>query len=176
VRGEAFMSNSTDEIKDIQKRLKAIENVLNELKERDLYIAEQIVSGAVKMELNIAARTMRGEEAKRFRKVFEQKDKATQAKLSEAKTVEQMFEVWIDFDHEIADYVRATKVDTADKAMEIAHSFIKKYVPVALPMKAEREGDVWLVDVDVGAFAAKIAKVKVDARTGDILSYEIPPK
>ncbi|MDI6814671.1 MAG: hypothetical protein QMC90_01095 [Dehalococcoidales bacterium] len=58
--------------------------------------------------------------------------------------------------------------------MEIAHSFIKKYSPVALPMKADKEGDVWLVDI--GPLAVKVAKVKVDARTGDILSYEIPPK
>jgi len=28
----------------------------------------------------------------------------------------------------------------------------------------------------VGALAVKIAKVKVDARTGDILSYDIPEK
>jgi len=60
--------------------------------------------------------------------------------------------------------------------MEIAHSFIKKYSPVALPLKAVKEGDAWLVDIDVGALAVKIAKVKVDARTGDILSYDIPEK
>ena len=60
--------------------------------------------------------------------------------------------------------------------MEIAHSFIKKYSPVALPLKAERKDDVWLVDIYVGALAVKIAKVKIDARTGDILSYDIPTK
>ena len=60
--------------------------------------------------------------------------------------------------------------------MEIAHTFIKKYSPVALPLKAVKEDDVWLVDIDVGALAVKIANVKVDARTGDILSYDIPQK
>jgi len=60
--------------------------------------------------------------------------------------------------------------------MDIAHTFIKKYSPVALPLKAVRENDVWLVDIDVGALAVKVAKVKVDARTGDILSYDIPER
>ena len=60
--------------------------------------------------------------------------------------------------------------------MEVAHSFIKKYSPVALPLKAVKEKDFWLVDIDVGALAVKVAKVKVDARTGDILSYEIPER
>ena len=31
----------------------------------------------------------------------------------------------------------------------------------------------WYVDIDVGALATKIAKIRIDARTGDILDYEI---
>ncbi len=101
---------------------------------------------------------------------------ATRDKIGALKAVKSVFDIAIRFDSEISDYIKAEKVATADQAMEIAHSFIKKYSPVALPMKADREGDVWLVDVDVGALSVKIAKIKVDARTGDILSYEIPPK
>ena len=106
----------------------------------------------------------------------EKKLDATTKELEDAQTIEDAFGVIYNFDKELTDYVRATKVDTADKAMEIAHSFIKKYSPVALPLKAIKEKDVWLVDIDVGALAVKVAKVKVDARTGDILSYDIPEK
>ncbi|GAI38294.1 unnamed protein product, partial [marine sediment metagenome] len=44
----------------------------------------------------------------------------------------------------------------------------------ALPVKAIREDNVWSVDIDVGPLAVKIAKVKIDAKTGGIISYEIP--
>ena len=67
-------------------------------------------------------------------------------------------------------------VKSASEATEVASSFIKKYIPIAQPVKAIRDDDVWLVDIDVGALAVKIAKVKIDAKTGDILSYEIPEK
>jgi len=66
------------------------------------------------------------------------------------------------------------EVESAAKATEIAHSFIKKYRPIALPLKAIRENDVWNVEIDVGPLAVKIAKVKIDAKTGGIISYEIP--
>ena len=66
------------------------------------------------------------------------------------------------------------EVKSAKEATEIAHSFIKKYRPIALPLKAVREGDVWFVEIDVGPLAVKIAKIKIDAKTGDIISYEIP--
>jgi len=66
------------------------------------------------------------------------------------------------------------EIKTAEKATAIAHSFIKKYRSFARPVKAIREDDAWLVDIDVGPLAAKIAKVKIDAKTGDILEYTIP--
>jgi uncharacterized membrane protein YkoI len=66
------------------------------------------------------------------------------------------------------------EVKTAEEATEIARSFIKKYRIIALPVKAVREDDVWNVEIDVGPLAVRIAKVKVDAKTGNIMSYEIP--
>jgi len=159
----------SSEIEDIKKRLTILEK-------QDLWLAKQFVSSVLTTELNIAARTMKGEEAKEFNTLFAKKREDLEKKLEEAKTIESVFKLLIEFDKEIGDYIRAAKVDTADKAMEIAHSFIKKYVPVALPLKAVKEGNVWLVDIDVGALAVKVAKVKVDARTGDILSYDIPEK
>jgi len=117
-----------------------------------------------------------GEERKSYVEYWGNKLAHTRRALEGSRTLEQTIDIGDKFEEEFGEYVTATKVDTADKAMDIAHSFIKKYSPVALPLKAEKEGDVWLVDIDVGALAVKIAKVKVDARTGDILSYDIPTK
>ena len=156
------MSNSREEIE--------------ELKKRDLLIAQRLGNLWCATLYDISLISRKGEETKSYGEFWEKKVKATQAKIETSQTIEETFNIVDEFRNEFTQYIKAAKVDTADKAREIAHSFIKKYSPVALPMKAEREGDVWLVDIDVGALAVKIAKVKVDARTGDILSYEIPPK
>ena len=66
------------------------------------------------------------------------------------------------------------EVKNAEEATEIASSFIKKYRLIALPIKAVKEGEVWNVEIDVGPLAVKLAKVRVDAKTGNIISYEIP--
>jgi len=68
------------------------------------------------------------------------------------------------------------KVDTVEHAMDIAHSFMKKDNPVALPLKAQRRDDFWLVDVDVGAVRMEIVRVKIDAKTGEILGHETVEK
>jgi len=83
---------------------------------------------------------------------------------------------------ELAEHVEGEKVDTASKAidkvdsveeaMDIAHSFMKKGKTVALPLGAVRQDDVWLVDVDIGAVRLEIVRVKVDAKTGEILGHE----
>jgi uncharacterized membrane protein YkoI len=166
----------SDEIENIKKRLVVVEGAIKDLRETDLFIAKRLFRFVAAMTLNLVSRTMIGEDARRFHELFSKKLEALDENLREAKNPEEAFEPLARFDSEVTDYVRAAKVDTADKAMEIAHSFIKKYSPVALPLKAERKDDVWMVDIDVGALAVKVAKVKVDARTGDILSYEIPEK
>lgn len=66
------------------------------------------------------------------------------------------------------------EVKSAASATEIALSFIKKHHWFARPMKAVREDNTWLVEIDVGPFARTIAKVKVDAMSGDILEYTVP--
>lgn len=68
----------------------------------------------------------------------------------------------------------ASEIKSAEEATEKAHSFIKKYRSYTRPLKAEQEGDSWLVEIDVGPFITKIAKIKIDAKTGDILEYNIP--
>jgi len=66
------------------------------------------------------------------------------------------------------------EVKSARAATEIAYSFISKYRNFVRPIKAVREGEVWLVDLDVGPLIAVIAKVKIDAKSGEILEYSIP--
>jgi len=66
------------------------------------------------------------------------------------------------------------EIKSAKEATEVALSFIKKYRFIARPLKAVREDNTWLVEIDVGPLATIIAKVKVDAKSGDILEYTIP--
>ena len=67
-----------------------------------------------------------------------------------------------------------SEVKSAAEATEIAVSFIKKYRWYTRPLKAVREDDTWLVEVDVGPLLTIVAKIKVDAKSGDILEYTIP--
>lgn len=151
-------------------------NEIEELKKADLLIAKETCLSLCTLEYNMFLFTLEGEEIQAYIKHWKKRIQAAKKMIKASTTVEAAFRIFDEFDSELLNYVKAAKVDTADKAMEIAHSFIKKYVPVALPLKAVRQDDVWLVDIDVGALAVKVAKVKVDARTGDILSYEIPEK
>lgn len=66
------------------------------------------------------------------------------------------------------------EVKSAAEATEIARSFIKKYRLYTRPLKAVREDDTWLVEIDVGPIFAIVARIKVDAKSGDILEYTIP--
>ena len=66
------------------------------------------------------------------------------------------------------------EVKSAKEATEIALSFIKKCRIYTRPLKAVRDDGTWLVDIDVGPVYITIAKIKVDAKSGDILEYTIP--
>ncbi len=66
------------------------------------------------------------------------------------------------------------EVKSAKKATEIAESFVKQHRWYTRPVKAVREGDTWLVEIDIGPLFTTIAKVKIDAKSGDILEYTIP--
>ena len=66
-------------------------------------------------------------------------------------------------------------VKTADEATEIALSFLKKSGwAFARGVSAHRKNDIWLVEVDVGALAFQIGSVKINARTGTIVEYDLP--
>jgi len=156
------MNNSTEEIEQLRKEI--------------LFIAHRVSTLMCAINYNMFLLHFSGEERTSYIEHWQKKEKAVRNEIRDSTTIEKSMKIADDFNKELFAYIKATKVDTADKAMEIAHTFIKKYTPVALPLKAEKEGNVWLVDIDVGALAVKIAKVKVDARTGDILSYDIPSK
>ena len=66
------------------------------------------------------------------------------------------------------------EVKSAQKATEIAQTFIKKYRTFARPLKAVKEGDNWLVEIDVGPLFTMVAKIKVDGKSGDIVEYSLP--
>jgi hypothetical protein len=66
-------------------------------------------------------------------------------------------------------------VESADRATLIAVTFLAQYYSWLQPLKARQEDGQWLVEVDTGAFAAKIARVAVDTRTGKIVQFERPP-
>lgn len=156
------MSNSPEEIEELRKRL--------------LLVAKFTAEWLCLVQYRMVLLGLTGEERKSYVGYWGKKLDDTLRELEDSQMVEETLDIGAKFEKEFGEYVTATKVDTADKAMEIAHSFIKKYSPVALPLKAAKKNDVWLVDIDVGALAVKIAKVKVDAKTGDILSYNIPEK
>lgn len=67
-----------------------------------------------------------------------------------------------------------TEVQSATQATEIAQSFVKKYRWIARPLKAVRQDDTWMVEIDVGPLFVVTAKVKIDAKSGKILEYDIP--
>jgi len=66
------------------------------------------------------------------------------------------------------------EVKSATEATEIAQKFLSKYRLFTSPLKAVREGDVWFVDIDVGPLVKQVARVKIDAKTGEILEYSLP--
>lgn len=67
-----------------------------------------------------------------------------------------------------------SEVKSAKEATEIAQTFISKYRFFTRPLKAVREDDIWLVELDVGPLFTVVAKVKIDAKSGEILEYNIP--
>ncbi len=164
------------ELKLLRQRLDSVEKDVKELQSVNLLTARIVGRESCKTSYAAFLPYQKGEQRRMYEEFWSKKLKSLDQEIGASKTAFDVFEKTIKFNEELVAYLKATTVDTADKAMEIAHSFIKKYSPVALPLKAVREGDVWLVDIDVGALAVKIAKVKVDARTGDILSYDIPTR
>jgi chromosome segregation ATPase len=145
------MSNGSDEIAEIRKRLEAIEKALDELRAENLALKQIIAAIGQTIQDSETAGDVTKTHAKLLKEISEHaKEEST------AKAVD--------------------KVNDAEEAMHVAHFFMKKDNPVALPLKAQRRSDIWLVDVDVGAVRMEIVRVKIDAKTGNILGHETVEK
>ena len=68
----------------------------------------------------------------------------------------------------------AGEVKSASEATKIAKDYVGKYRYFTRPLKAVRQNDTWYVDLDVGAFVTVVAKVKIDAKSGEVIEYDIP--
>lgn len=71
---------------------------------------------------------------------------------------------------------KTTEVRSAEDATTIALNFVKKHSWFARPLRAVRENSTWLVEIDVGLLSVAVAKLKLDAKSGEILEYNIPEK
>ncbi len=67
------------------------------------------------------------------------------------------------------------EVTSGEDATKIVEAFLRKRSLFPRPIRAVRENDHWLVEVDVGFLDRKVATLKVDARTGKIDEYTISP-
>ncbi len=169
---------SNEETEDISKRLEEIERAISELRAGDLATMKITAAGLCEAHCNIFALFQKGEDKELWVKRLAEAKQTIQ----DSETSEDVARARDKFVKEITDYVKegkidtpakvAEKVDAAEEAMEIAHSFMMKDNAVALPLKAVRRDDVWLVDVDIGAVRMEIVRVKIDASTGNILGHE----
>ncbi len=72
------------------------------------------------------------------------------------------------------------EIKNAEEATAVAVAFLKSYYPISqkpLSAKLEKglfaESNTWVVEVDVGAFYARIATVTIESSTGTILHYQV---
>jgi len=195
------MSNGTDEIKDLRQRLENTERAIGALHARDLAIVKAMAAELCEMHYKTFTLFLKGDEIARYTELWSKRLADTKRTIQGSEIIEDVIKTHDKFVKDITDYakgesirgitehakvesikdvtehVKRERVDNADQAMGIAHSYFKKKgKTVALPMKAVRQDDIWLVDIDVGTVRLEIAAVKVDAKTGEVLSYEIIQK
>jgi hypothetical protein len=166
------MSNGSDEIADIRKRLEEIERAVNELRTGDLAIMKTMAAELCEMYYYIFTLFQKAEEVKKYTELWAKRLAETKRTIQGSETSEAVIGTRDKFVKDLVDYTKAEKAPTAEEAMDIAYSFMKKDCSVALPLKAERQDDIWLVDIDIGAVKVEIVRVKLDAKTGDILGQE----
>jgi hypothetical protein len=186
VKGEVVMSNGSDEIVEIRKRLEAIERAIDALRAGNLVIMKTMATELSEMYYNIFILSQKGEDTKKYTELWAKKLSDIRRIIQGSETTEAVTETRDKFVKEITDYAKTEKadsatkavekVDNAEEAMDVANSFMKKDNAVALPLKAVRRDDIWLVDVDIGAVRMEIVRVKIDAKTGEILDHETVEK
>ncbi|HID28224.1 MAG TPA: hypothetical protein EYP22_10520 [Methanosarcinales archaeon] len=71
------------------------------------------------------------------------------------------------------------EIKNASEATEKALSFLMEKYPlrsrIAKPVKTSRENNLWIVELNIGIVRVLIATMKIDAVSGEILEYNIPP-
>jgi len=183
---------SNEETEGISKRLEEIERAIGELRTGDISIVKTMATGLCEAHCNIFTLFQKGEDKELWVKRLAEAKQTIQG----SETIEDVIKTRDQFVKELTDYVKEGKIDSATEATEqvdvaakavekvddaldamaIANAFMKKDNPVALPLKAVRRDDVWLVDVDVGEVRMEIVRVKIDANTGEILGHETVEK
>jgi beta-galactosidase beta subunit len=177
------MSNGSDEIAEIRKRLEAIERAIDALRAGNLVIMKTMATELSEMYYNIFILSQKSEDMKKYTELWARKLADIRRIIQGAETSEAATETGDKSVKEITAHAKPENVDSATKAvekvddaldaMDIANAFMKKDNPVALPLTAVRRDDIWLVDVDIGAVRMEIVRVKIDARTGNILGHEV---
>jgi hypothetical protein len=176
------MSNGSDEMAEIRQRLEAIERAIDALRAGNLVIMKTMATELTEMYYNIFVLSQKGEDMKKYTELWAKKLADIRRIIQGSETSEAATGTVDKLVKDIADYTKAEevdsatkaaeKVDNAEEAMDIAHTFMKKDNSVALPLKAVRRDEVWLVDVDIGAVRMEIVRVKIEAKTGNILGHE----
>ena len=62
----------------------------------------------------------------------------------------------------------------ARAATDIAVQFIRQHKMYAQPKSANKVAGKWIIKVDVGALSVRVATIEIDAKTKEILTYDIP--
>ena len=66
-------------------------------------------------------------------------------------------------------------ITTASEATDIALKLLEPHCLFQRrPRSAVKKEDVWTVRIDVGLFFRELATVTIDAKSGEVLSYDIP--
>ena len=68
----------------------------------------------------------------------------------------------------------SVEVKDAESATEIALKFMRKNYTAAIPKSANLQDGKWIVEIDVGFVAIKIAKIVIDAANGSVIEYKVP--
>ncbi len=66
------------------------------------------------------------------------------------------------------------EVRSAKKAIEIAMAFVRMCRLFPKPLSAVRENGSWVVKIDLGPSFEEVAIVRIYAKTGEVLEYNIP--
>ena len=71
------------------------------------------------------------------------------------------------------------EIKNASEATEKAKSFLIEKYPlrgkIARPIKATRENNFCVVELNVGIVSVLVSTIKIDAVSSEILEYNIPP-